>query len=238
MPTLDLSAEQRVALDRPVWSALTTAHRALAEGTAQARRYPAAIAPFAAVSDESDTAWSELADLAKNDVVAIVTPAPPGDLHGLEARFRASVRQMVAAEAVDPVGDAAVEMLDQRDIPAMLELTALTKPGPFLARTHELGRYIGIRDGQRLAAMAGERMRLDGFTEISAVCVHPDYRGRSYAQRLVLTLMAAIRGRGETPFLHVIDDNHAAIALYERLGFVSRTTLCFTVLRQPAAPAR
>jgi ribosomal protein S18 acetylase RimI-like enzyme len=232
MPTLDLSAGQRAALDRPVWSALTTGHRSLAEGAAHARRYPAAIAPFAAMSDESDAAWSELADLAKQDVVAIVTPAPPGDLHGLDVRFRASVRQMVAVEAVDPVGDAAVEVLDQRDIPAMLELTALTKPGPFLARTHELGRYIGIGDGQRLAAMAGERMRLDGFTEVSAVCVHPDYRGRGYAQRLVTALMTAIRGRGETPFLHVIDDNHAAIALYERLGFMSRTTLSFTVLRQ------
>ncbi|BAM89541.1 putative acyltransferase [Bradyrhizobium oligotrophicum S58] len=231
MPTLDLSAEHRAALDRPVWSALTSGHRALAEGAAHARRYPAAIAPFAAMSDDSDAAWSELADLAKKDVVAIVTPAPPVDLHGLDARFSASVRQMVAVEAVDPVGDAVIEMLDQRDIPAMLELTALTKPGPFLARTHELGRYIGIRDGQRLAAMAGERMRLDGFTEISAVCVHPDYRGRGYAQRLITDLMTAIRGRGETPFLHVIDDNHAAIALYERLGFMSRTTLCFTVLR-------
>ncbi|WP_315799779.1 GNAT family N-acetyltransferase [Bradyrhizobium sp. SZCCHNS3002] len=232
MSRLELSAEQRAALDRPVWSALTTGHRALAEGTAHARRYPAAIAPFAAMSDDSDAAWSELADFAKKDVVAIVTPAPPGDLHGLAAWFSACVRQMVAVEAEAPVGDAVIETLDQRDIPAMLELTALTKPGPFLARTHELGRYIGIRDGERLAAMAGERMRLDGFTEISAVCVHPDYRGRGYAQRLVTALMTAIRGRGETPFLHVIEDNHAAIALYERLGFVSRATLCFTVLRQ------
>ncbi|XUM25048.1 GNAT family N-acetyltransferase [Bradyrhizobium oligotrophicum S58] len=147
MSKLELSAEQRAALDRPVWSALTTGHRAFAEGAAQARRYPAAIAPFAAMSDDSDAAWSELADLANEDVVAIVTPAPPGDVRGLDARLRASVRQMVAVGAVDPARDAAVEVLDQPDIPAMLELTALTKPGPFLARTHELGRYIGIRDG-------------------------------------------------------------------------------------------
>jgi len=233
MPTLDLSAEQRAALDRPVWSALTTGHRALAEGAAHVRRYPAAIAPFAAMSDESDAAWSELADLARDDVVAVVTTAPLRDLRGLNSPFSANVRQMVAVEPGDPVGDVPFEILDQRDIPAMLELTALTKPGPFLARTHELGRYIGIRDGERLAAMAGERMRLDGFTEISAVCVHPDYRGRGYAQRLVTALMTAIRSKGETPFLHVIDDNHAAIALYERLGFMSRTTLCFTVLRRP-----
>jgi ribosomal protein S18 acetylase RimI-like enzyme len=232
MPTLSLSDEQRAALDRPVWSALNTGHRALAQGTARARRYPAAIAPFAAMSDDSDAAWSQLADFAKDDIVAIVTPAPPADLHGLDAWFSADVRQMVAAEAMDPIGDAVLELLDERDVPAMLELTALTKPGPFLARTHELGRYIGIRDGQRLAAMAGERMRLDQFTEISAVCVHPDYRGRGYAQRLVTTLMTAIRGRGETPFLHVIDDNRAAIALYERLGFTSRTTLRFTVFRR------
>ena len=232
MTSLNLSADDRAALDRPVWSALTSGHSALAESTALARRYPAAIAPFAAVSEDSDAAWSELADLAKDDIAAIVSLASLGTIRGLDAQFSLVIRQMVAASVVEAGEDAAVETLDHRDIPAMLELTAVTKPGPFLARTHELGRYIGIRDGQRLAAMAGERMHLDGFTEISAVCVHPDYRGRGYAQILMGNLMKAIAGRGETPILHVLDDNQGAILLYERLGFMTRTTLRFTVLRR------
>jgi predicted GNAT family acetyltransferase len=232
MPSLNLSADARAALDRPVWSALTSGHRALAECTALARRYPTAIAPFAAVSDDTDAAWSELAELAKDDVAAIVSQAPLDGIRGLDVQFSAVIRQMVAASVVQEVEDITVETLGRGDIPAMLELTALTKPGPFLPRTHELGRYIGIREGHRLAAMAGERMHLDGFTEISAVCVHPDYRGRGYAQMLMRILMKAIVGRGEMPILHVLDDNHGAILLYERLGFISRTTLRFTVLRR------
>jgi predicted GNAT family acetyltransferase len=240
MPSLNLSADHQAALDRPIWSALISAHQTFAEATALARRYPATVAPFAAVSDHSDAAWSDLADLAKDDVVAILSQTPLDGVSGFDIRSTALVRQMMAASAVqeadddtdDDADDVGVETLAIGDVPAMLELTALTKPGPFLPRTHELGRYIGIRDGNRLAAMAGERMRLDGFTEISAVCVHPDYRGKGYAHALVKILMKAIANRGETSFLHVFDDNHGAIALYERLGFVSRTTLRFSALRR------
>jgi ribosomal protein S18 acetylase RimI-like enzyme len=231
MPSLNLSADAHAALDRPIWSALNSAHRALAEGTALARRYPATISPLAAVSDHTGAAWSDLAELAKDDVVAVVSLSPLDAVNGFEFRPSALARQMVATEPVQDIEAAPIQTLGRADVPAMLELTALTKPGPFMPRTHELGRYIGIRDGNRLAAMAGERMRLDGFTEISAVCVHPDHRGRGYAQTLIKTLMKAIVDRGETPFLHTYADNHGAIALYERLGFVSRTTLYFTVLR-------
>jgi ribosomal protein S18 acetylase RimI-like enzyme len=231
MPSLNLSSNDHAALDRPIWSALTSAHRALAEGTALARRYPATISPLAAVSDDTDAAWSDLAEFAKDDVVVVVSLAPLDAIRGLDVQSSAVARQMVASSAAQTIGDAPVETLGLGDVPAMLELTALTKPGPFKARTHELGHYIGIRDGHRLAAMAGERMRLDGFTEISAVCVHPDFRGRGYAQTLVKTLMKAVAGRGETPFLHTYAENHGAIALYERLGFVSRTNLYFTALR-------
>jgi predicted GNAT family acetyltransferase len=129
---------------------------------------------------------------------------------------------------------AAFDPLGAADVSAMLELTALTKPGPFFARTYELGQYFGIRDGDRLAAMAGERMRLDGFTEISAVCVHPDHRGKGYARLLIRALIKAIADRGETPFLHVFVSNLNAIALYERLGFAGRATLQVTMLQRAA----
>jgi predicted GNAT family acetyltransferase len=123
------------------------------------------------------------------------------------------------AEPVDPV-----------DVPAMLALAAATQPGPFGPRTIELGRYLGIRRGGTLVAMAGERMRLDGFTEISAVCVHPDHRGRGYAADLVLALAASIVARSEVPFLHVFSSNAAAISLYRKLGFAPRRRLHLAVL--------
>jgi predicted GNAT family acetyltransferase len=101
----------------------------------------------------------------------------------------------------------------------MLALATLTRPGPFFERTHELGEFIGVREGGRLIAMAGERMKPDGFTEVSGVCTHPDFRGQGHAAALTRIVASRIRERGETPFLHAYASNAPAIALYERLGY-------------------
>jgi predicted GNAT family acetyltransferase len=106
-------------------------------------------------------------------------------------------------------------------------------PGPFVERTHELGRFIGVRHEGQLVAMAGERMKPEGFTEISGVCTHPDHRGRGYAAALMCEVARAIFARGETPFLHAFDDNTNAIALYERLGFVTRWRPMLMVFGRP-----
>jgi len=111
-------------------------------------------------------------------------------------------------------------------------LTALTKPGPFSARTHELGAYIGIRRNGKLVAMAGERLKVPGCTELSAVCTHPEHTGHGFARTLMTELMRRICGRGETPFLHVREDNMRAIGLYERMGFRRRVLLHLAVLRK------
>jgi predicted GNAT family acetyltransferase len=118
------------------------------------------------------------------------------------------------------------------DVSEVEQLVALTKPGPFARRTIVLGSYIGIRDSGQLVAMAGERMRFDGFTEISAVCTHPDHRGRGHAFRLVSALMRGILARGDTPFLHIYSDNTSAAALYRKLGFAYRRSLTVTVLKR------
>jgi len=121
--------------------------------------------------------------------------------------------------------------LTQADVPEMLALTKLTKPGPFGVRTHEMGDYFGIRSAGTLAAMTGERLRLPGYTEISAVCTHPDYLGQGYASALMAMLMERICSRGELPFLHVRSENARAIQVYERLGFRIRAHLHYVVLR-------
>ena len=122
-------------------------------------------------------------------------------------------------------------LLGNDDSAEMIELTALTKPGPFSTRTHELGAYFGIREGSKLVAMAGERLKVPGYTEVSAVCTHPDHNGKGYARVLMIEVMRVIRERGETPFLHVRQDNERAIALYERLGFIKRHWGHFAVIR-------
>jgi predicted GNAT family acetyltransferase len=121
--------------------------------------------------------------------------------------------------------------LTQEDVPEMLALTKLTEPGPFLPRTIELGAYYGIHDSGSLVAMAGERLRLTRFTEVSAVCTHPNFRGRGYGNSLMSVVISGIMSRDETPFLHVKTDN-PALALYKKLGFQIRAQLYLAVIQQ------
>jgi ribosomal protein S18 acetylase RimI-like enzyme len=214
-----------VSLDSPAWSSLAGAHASIAEVHGDARRYPPAIAPFAAIVDD---AWSDLAVLVGGGNVAAlfqIDVAPPDDW---ELVSRSPVRQMVAERPL-PSSDLALEDLGADDVGEMLALVADTAPGPFAARTVELGGYLGIRDQGLLVAMAGQRMRPTGHGEISAVCTAPDHRGRGLAAELVRGVAAGIQARGDLPMLHVRDDNHAAIGIYERLGF--RTRIRFEVLR-------
>jgi predicted GNAT family acetyltransferase len=135
-----------------------------------------------------------------------------------------------AAGAEDP--EAAT--LGRADVPEMLELVQATEPGPFFQRTIELGRYVGIRRDGALAAMAGERIRFDGWTEISAVCTAPEHRGHGLASRLVSVLVADVQRRSERVFLHVLRSNANAIRLYEGLGFHARQNRTISVLTRAA----
>ncbi len=225
-----LSAAQEKALNRPVWSALTTGDRQFAEGGAVALRFPSDIAPFGATADESPEAFAALCALIPQDGrVALVTVDKLKPFPGLEIVREAPILQMVADGVTPPLrrGPAPI-VLGASDVPEMLRLTEQTQPGPFGPRTHELGQYIGVRVDGALAAMAGERMRLDRAVEISAVCVSPEYRGKGYAAFLVAWLIRKLHEEGAAPFLHVFTDN-PAIALYERLGFRTRRTLRLTV---------
>jgi len=218
-------------LDHPVWHALTTRQAALAEGGALARRYPSDIAPFADMLDMSAQSFAALGALmSPSDFVVLFTPDPvtaPAEFKTLLAK---TGEQMIGMPAETSGGTADIVKLGADDVPAMMELTKLTNPGPFAVRTHELGTFLGVRADGRLVAMAGERMKPAGYTEITAVCVHPDYRGRRYAQILLGAVARQISARGEIPFLHVFSDNDGAIALYRRQGMEIRRRLYVTVL--------
>jgi ribosomal protein S18 acetylase RimI-like enzyme len=218
-------------LDRVIWGALTSHNRDVAEGDNLALRYLAPVAPFAATIDVSTASFqSLLALLPKGDQIALFTLeeiTPPSSFVVIE---RGNVDQMVLDRPPAQAGSVPVVKLEERHVPEMLALVEATHPGPFGPRTIELGEYIGVRRQGMLVAMAGERMRLDGFTEISAVCVHPSARGQGLAAELISALVRSIASRGETPFLHVFNSNHAAIALYLKLGFVLRQRMHLALL--------
>jgi ribosomal protein S18 acetylase RimI-like enzyme len=230
-------------LDNPVRSSLAGPHARFAQLKGNALRYPADVSPFFALPDQPDDAdWADLAALAgPGALVALagVRVPPPA---GWEVTLIGEGVQLIDVEVeVGADGEAAAEKsterLGLRDVPEMLELAGRTKPGPFLPRTVELGRYIGIRRHGALVAMAGERLHPPGWTEISAVCTDDAWRGLGLATQLVRVLVAGIRSRGETAFLHALADNTTAISLYEGLGFRLSRGMLFTVAHVPADDA-
>ena len=220
-------------LDHPVWTALTTRHQALAEGGDHARRYPAAITPFADMAEMSPRGFADLgAMMLGSEIAVLFTPEPVTAPAEFKVLLAETGEQMIGTPAEVPAGDVELLTLGVADVPDMMALTALTKPGPFSARTHELGTFLGIRVGSELVAMAGERMRPAEYTEITAVCVLPEHRGRGYGQILLSAISRGILARGEIPFLHLFTSNASALALYRRQGMEIRRRLHVTVLQK------
>lgn len=224
-------------LDAPVRSALCGPQAYLALAKGRALRYPPDVSPFCALPDQPDAAdWADLTALVSPGEAVGIPGLSTAPAAGWELIWSGGGVQLLAGE-LDARPDPEAVRLGPADVPAMLDLTGRTEPGPFLPRTIELGTYLGIkRDGQ-LVAMAGERMRVPGLTEISAVCTDPAWRGQGLAARLTLAVAAGIAARGERAFLHALASNTGAIALYERLGFFRRAEFVFVTVRRTGAEA-
>jgi len=222
-------------LDRPIWSALTTRQADIAERVSGAVRLRPEYGVFAAAADATETSRIALnyLDIGPEGLWCLerdpVEP-PPGLLI---THHSAPCVQMVADHVIAPKPEFEVLRLGEDEAPAMLALARLTEPGPFFEHTHRMGNFIGVKARDLLIAMAGERLRPEGYTEVSGVCTHPDFRGRGFAGGLMRIVAARILARGEVPFLHSYAENRAAIALYETLGFRLRSTMTLTVLTKP-----
>lgn len=222
-------------LDNPVWTALTTTQTHWAQKSPLARRFPAEIGPLAGFEAPTREAYESLGDLFPADGIAAICLDQPPELPATWILHEiAPMLQMIYTDCKLPPPASDFIELTAADAPEMLALARLTKPGPFAIRTHELGDFIGIKRGGKLVAMAGERLRAPGYTEVSAVCTHPDHVGHGYARGLMVEIMRRILARSETPFLHVRSQNQRAIELYHDLGYVDRHLFQLTVLRKSA----
>ena len=214
-------------LDNPIWHSLNGAHAGLAQGRGGVRWYPPSFTPFIAVASV-DTALDRAAvardcDTAGACFLGVLPRALP---EGWRFHSRSAVHQMLYAPAQPPaVDESRCSVLGIGQRPEMLALARLAFPDFFRERTAELGTYLGIFQDGRLAAMAGERMALDGLREISGVCTHPDHTGRGHARLLTHALLHRHRKQGLNTFLHVSEGNVAARGLYQAMGFAVRTTL-------------
>jgi predicted GNAT family acetyltransferase len=209
-------------LNRVVWSALTSRQNMFSKGDARARRFDPDVSPFAATKDNSPEALAAMAGLISvgTDHVYLLQAEPISLPDELEAKTTALGVLMTESTASQRPGpEVAIVSMTNEDIPEMVALAKLTKPGPFTPRTPELGSFWGIKLDGRLAAMAGTRLNLEGFTELSGICTHPDFRGNGFASTLSRHVASEIRSHGDVPFLHAYADNHGAIALYRKLGY-------------------
>ena len=219
-------------LDNPIWSALTGPQANMAFGAGFARRFAPDVSPLAGLAAPTAPAFADLAAFAAPGArFAFFSPellAPPPEWNVVNAE---ALDQMRCRKLTQPRASETCAMLPLGDADAgeMLALARLTAPGPFLARTHSMGRFLGVRtDRGALAAMAGERLHLADHVEISAVCTAPEYRGRGYAEALIRALASRLHAEGKTPILHVLPANPAR-RLYEAIGFDLRRRLRLTV---------
>lgn len=219
-------------LDNPIWHALTTSQSKFAETSHLARRFPVEVTALAGLLEPTRENYDSLASLMGMGQSAALflqsSPAPPAGWTIIEI---SPLLQMVYDGRGTFASEVEMEELNAANAPEMQELAELTKPGPFGRRTHEMGTYLGIRTSGKLVAMTGERLHMPGYTEVSAVCTHPEHLGHGYARALIGETVRRICNRNEVPFLHVRRENTRAIELYERLGFETRATFQLAVLR-------
>jgi GNAT superfamily N-acetyltransferase len=223
-------------LDNPIWNSLTTGHAWFAVGGGLARRYAAEIGPLSGVAEPSAEAFAELAAIIPSGDVAVLFLEERVDVPaGWELVRDGTLVQMICtAVPAEPEVAERIVALGPQDVAEMVALATLTEPGPFRDGTPSLGGFVGVRVHGRLAAMAGQRLSPTGFVEVSAVCTHPDFRGRGFARALVAAVARDIYAAGSVPFLTSFEGNVGAIRVYEQVGFVIRRRFDLAVLRPPA----
>lgn len=221
-------------LDNPVFNALLSGDKHLSLGTTTVKYFHPDVSPFAGFNTDVNYGFQQLSEmLPAGRRILYATRAfikePPGwllqhEIKGLQFVFNNTKKLDEPIFELIP--------LQEHHVPQMVALASLTKPGPFASRTIDFGNYYGIFSGKELIAMTGQRLHVDNYSEVSAVCTHPEHLGKGYAAALLQHQVGLIQKTGQIPFLHVRADNERAIALYLRLGFEINGFMNFYFLKK------
>ena len=219
-------------LDNPAWHALSGRQSEFAIKGEVALRYFPQVFLMGAIPDEAEASFRDLTKIVERDeFIALIGPKIVEDEKNWSELMSVEAHQMTI-DTMPPLETCVAIELTISDVPEMLKLISLARPGPFDERTIEMGKYVGVRKDHKLVAMAGERIKLNGYTEVSAICTHPEYRRRDFAKTLTSLLVKEILERGDLPFLHVVTQNTSAIKLYEKLGFKTRRKISITAYKR------
>lgn len=224
-------------LNNPVYHALISGDQHLSFGKEKAKFFDESVSPFAGFEEGYDKGFKDLYELLPaGRIILYATPQNTKQHEGWELIDAVKGLQLIFDSASE-AGKKSLDItpLQEQHIEQMMQLAALTKPGPFGPRTIDFGNYFGVFKNEKLVAMAGQRLHVQQFTEISAVCTHPDHSGKGYASALVQQQVHLIKQQNQTPFLHVREDNRRAIAMYQRLGFKISRPMNFYVLKKEEA---
>jgi ribosomal protein S18 acetylase RimI-like enzyme len=221
-------------LDNPIYNALISAHNPISLGTETVRYYLPAVASFAGLKDNSLANFEELYQISEPESFFIVFSLDPLEISDQWRLIKQiNMFQLVYEHQTIPKGEEHEFVdLNGSHVDEMISLVQLTEPGPFLTRTIDFGNYTGVFEDGKLVSMAGHRFNPTPYTEVSAVCTHPDHLGKGYAYRLLKEQIKRILNNREIPFLHVRDDNEGAIKLYEKLGFKIRTKMIAYIIKK------
>jgi predicted GNAT family acetyltransferase len=221
-------------LDNPAWNALLSGNKNFSKGNEQIKYFDSEVSPFVGFADYSPDKSDTLYHLISGQrTLAIISPKEIVISNQWNIIEYMKVLQMVHKHSASPVtASENLIQLQKKHVPEMIALTGMTHPGPFLKRTIEFENYYGIFNNNKLVAMAGQRLHVNEYLEISAVCTHPDYLGKGYASQLITDQIHRIKAEAGIPFLHVKNDNAQAIALYKKLGFDARKQLDIYIIEK------
>jgi len=213
-------------LDNPVWYSLSETHKDISINYHKVKFYDPVYCPFGGFIENNNVA-SQIDEYSKLINHFFVVGEKPLFSGKILLKNELICLQMILEKRIEiNIGEKIIE-LDDTLAEALSSLVNEVQPGYFKKKTNLMGNYFGVIKEGKLVAVTGERMKMKGFTEVSAVVTHPFYTGKGFAKQLVAHTANKIFDENKTPYLHVAETNFDAIRLYEKLGFKTRRKMSF-----------